>query len=998
MRINKMLNFLFSLCLLSASSIYAQVPKLPPQGVVNNISPANILISLDTSGSMGSTVRDPVTGYYYTGPGTNMNNAVLAIKNIVTKFSSVARFGLVRWNNNYSYYDSVFLKKTVSYDDSAGPVIPIDSLTQNSNNSIIAAANYYINYKKPGVFWMSGGTDAYARGMGYPKNYFTTGAGKTLVGGNCQKTLIILISDGAWNYGDADRAGATAAALKNTLGITTAVVGIQTNQPPTNSSLYLDYRKVSSKGGGGEPLFAGKPDDMEAAITAKLTTFLAESFTATAPAVMSSVTSGSKIFQPTFEYRANGQWKGYLKAYSLNSAATDANLIWEFGDILTNKTNADTRKLWTVAPGFVPPVGQVYNQSYTNFSPINASQLSSSMSPALAPPLNINGLPELINFIRGVNGASIKDTQDSSKVYPSQRWALGDVYHAKPVYVGPPAQTVSNDANKAGVFGYFYDANPSKYKNFASSWVARQPVLLAASNSGVLHAINPDNGQELWGFVPPPILDKFIYIWPTTTGGAASRSQYLIDGDITVRDIFVNNEWRTYAAFTYGYGARAFTVIDITNTTSPKHVFSIENVMVGGVSTIKRWGADGALTVASSGDPNLGAYAELGYTVSAPIFSFARNSGGVYAPVLILSGGKADEYPSFVGVSPNLRPNTGNKVFIVNLDDVGGAKSGNIVKAIDANNLAGIYANCLGVSCSIPKNQLLTDVEVVEGGRTTRMQKKYGIELFIPNFNGSLQSVDLSSSTPSGINMNAGSLANFNPGASVTINNDRMITSPISISGLTAAKNDQQLNITFGTGNMNDLNLAGKIPYVDNRVYSLQGDEASFFTNLLFADIELANISGLSGSVCSNIVGKKGWMLNINSLSAKDEAGTALPMTYGKVASKVVQYGGSTIFTVYKPRIDGQCSIGDSALFIRDSVCGSDRQSQSFKNTMIGGATVIGDTVVIGISGASGRKDLTQANGKTFTKIDNLILGKGTFDFSSTGVGSVNIYNKQQVR
>lgn len=994
MKISTLLGVLFTSCFLSMPVSYAQVlPKLPPQGVINNVSPANILISLDTSGSMA---------------GSNMNNAVAAIKSIVNKFGAVARFGLVRWNSKYYFYDSIYMKKTVIYDDFNGPIIPIDLTT--SNDRIIQAADYYLINKKPGVFWYGGGTDVDPRGMGYPKAYFTTGAGKNLVGGNCQKTLIILISDGAWGSPTklvptrpnpaAVAAAQTAASLKSQFGITTAVVGIQNNRPSKDDQLYIDYEAVSGAGGGGAPLFAGDPQGMTDAITEKLTTFLAESFTATAPAVMSSVTSGSKIFQPTFEYRANGQWKGYLKAYSLNSAATDANLIWEFGDILTNKTNADTRKLWTVAPGFTPPVGQIYNQSYTNFSPINASQLSSSMSPALAPPLNINGLQELINFIRGVNGASIKDTQDSSKVYPNQRWALGDVYHAKPVYVGPPAQTVSNDANKAGVFGYFYDANPSKYKNFASSWVARQPVLLAASNSGVLHAINPDNGQELWGFVPPPILDKFIYIWPATTatGGGASRSQYLIDGDITVRDIFVNNEWRTYAAFTYGYGARAFTVIDITNTTSPKHVVSIENVMVGGVSTIKRWGADGALTVASSGDPNLGAYAELGYTVSAPVFSFARNSGGIYAPVLILSGGKADEYPSFIGVSPNLRPNTGNKVFIVNLDDVGGAKSGNIVKAINANNMAGIYANCLGVSCSIPKNQLLTDVEVVEGGRTTRMQKKYGIELFIPNFNGGLQSVDLSSSTPSGINMNAGSLANFNPGASVTINNDRMITSPISISGLTAAKNDQQLNITFGTGNMNDLNLAGKIPYVDNRVYSLQGDEASFFTNLLFSDTDLANISGLSGSVCSNIVGKKGWMLNINSLSAKDEAGTAQPMTYGKVASKVVQYGGSTIFTVYKPRIDGQCSIGDSALFIRDSVCGSDRQSQSFKNTMIGGATVIGDTVVIGISGASGRKDLTQANGKTFTKIDNLILGKGTFDFSSTGVGSVNIYNKQQVR
>jgi hypothetical protein len=58
---------------------------------------------------------------------------------------------------------------------------------------------------------------------------------------------------------------------------------------------------------------------------------------------------------------------------------------------------------------------------------------------------------------------------------------------------------------------------------------------------------------------------------------------------------------------------------------------------------------------------------------------------------------------------------------------------------------------------------------------------------------------------------------------------------------------------------------------------------------------------------------------------------------------------------------------------------------------MIGGVTVLGETLVIGISGNAGTRQLGN-----FRKTDNLIIGKGRFD--SSGSGSVNIYNKQRVR
>ena len=674
--------------LLISNALFAQVAKLPPQGVVNNIAPANILFSLDTSGSMA---------------GNNLNNAATAIRSIVTKFSSVARFGLIRWNSGSSY------------DDVTGvPVIPIDPNSQNSNNSIINAANYYLTYKKAGVFWYAGGTEAYTRGMGYPYKYFTQGNGRTLVGGNCQKTIIILVSDGAWLTGDAARAATTAATLKNTYGVTTVTMGIDQVWAP-GTTRWNDYNTVSSAGGGGTPLFSGNATQMEAELTAKLTTVLAESFTATAPAVMSSVSAGNMIFQPTFEYRDKGQWKGYLKGYSLNTVANDVTLAWEFGNNLTS-VEPDQRNLWTVAPNLPAPS----QSNYRNFSFANAGLLRPALYSGWTSSVYDAAAQMLIRFVQGYD--IFDDDQNGVKNYPNRRWALGDVFHAKPVYVGPPKDTITDDPNKIGVFGYFESLLPNGYKNFVSSWQNRTPILLAASNSGVMHAVNPTTGQELWGFIPPPLLDKLILMSPDVAISTTTQSQarYMIDGDITVRDVFVNGQWRTYAAFTYGMGARAYTVMDITNTLAPKHVVSVENVLSGSTWVVRMWDENGALSYPSSASSAFNPYKQLGYTVAAPIFSFSRNASGQYSSVLVLSAGLSSPTTLISGASGAVKPDTGNVVYVINLDgatvDPAGTalfKAGSVVRAIDAYNPPGVYTGCPSTTCNVPMNQLVTDVEVI---------------------------------------------------------------------------------------------------------------------------------------------------------------------------------------------------------------------------------------------------------------------------------------------
>jgi hypothetical protein len=278
------------------------------------------------------------------------------------------------------------------------------------------------------------------------------------------------------------------------------------------------------------------------------------------------------------------------------------------------------------------------------------------------------------------------------------------------------------------------------------------------------------------------------------------------------------------------------------------------------------------------------------------------------------------------------------------------------------------------------------------------MKGAYGFELFVPNYSGSVQALNLSAPSTGALSNNVNPSAVFDPGRSVTNWNDRVITVPISISGLTHEKTDGRLNITFGTGDMVNLSMQGKSP--DNKVYSLQGSESDIVNGReRFSEFDLVDITaGTERAACPMPSGMRGWQLSVNKLKSNSKSGN-VDFVNGKVASRIIQQGGSTVVPLYKPRMDGQCSIGDSGIYLFSSLCGTTRQSQAFKNAMIGGVTISGDTLVIGISGGKGRESLSVGT-NNFQKIDNLIIGKGVFDSVNTGSGkgTANVYNKQQVR
>lgn len=842
---------------------------------------------------------------------------------------------------------------------------------------------------------------------------------------NCGTTLVIVLSDGAWNPGAAYQIASSMNAKTPSVKTFSVAFGY-------NGSLPTSFGALASAGGTGVALRStASSDELAGRFMEAIQSVMLDTYTAVAPTIMPRTTSGDLILSPEFEYSPRSQWKGYLTAKKINTDGSIGSTLWELGTNL-NSINPDARKIWTAIPGLIAP------DSLNKVTPNNFIYNSESID-SIAAAMDTNGVltgdpPEtyvkteaanLINFIRGY------DVWDEDKnVNTAYRWRLNDIYNSKPLFIGQPLQTIPSNKDYAGGIQYYRNQDPQAHDAFKLS--SRIPMVYVGSNAGLLHAVEALTGKELWAFAPPPLMDKYKNI--ITSLPNSTMSIYGVDGAVVGQDVYVDGEWRTYLAVAMGSGAKGFSVLDVTNPNTPTHVFSIENYEDdSGAKVTRKWLSEGT-RVDTTG------YDRLGYTTSAPVFTYTKD-GSSYEPVLLIGGGNSN-----AGLSSNV----GSAVYVVSLKpdtlgniiatkdvsstqnsssstimltatansnsktldltttysvDLGsgvsaiGIPSNTVVESIDSATrvtLSNIISIASGTPISFTRrvlNEVATQVEVLEGGSTSYMKGKYGYRMLAPNNNGNINSFDDAASYPADIKNNASSYEVINSGTSFL--NDRLINQPLSVTADTADSTDQ-LNIVYGTGDMDILSLIGKTP--DNLVVSIQDQEKNIFGSSLSRSwSQFLNANSTSAPACVSSA-QQGWYVNINSARAWDSAGTSYSCINGKLASKVESYGGISVVPVYVPPIlagSNYCSSGDSAVLFKNTKCGYDMgQGVYLKNMTIGGVTAYKDNIYISVSAKKGAANVDTA-GK-FKKTDNIITGKPGFTVSNSN-GKVKIQSRMRV-
>jgi type IV pilus assembly protein PilY1 len=147
---------------------------------------------------------------------------------------------------------------------------------------------------------------------------------------------------------------------------------------------------------------------------------------------------------------------------------------------------------------------------------------------------------QVIDYIYGYDAY---DDDMDFETNEKRRWILGAFLHSRPAVV-------------------HYDASTS--------------VIFAGANDGMLHAFLDSDGSELWGFVPPDLLDRLQYLHGASleyfVDGAPRAAVIDLDGDRTVEPLEGD---RVIIVFGERRGGSHFYALDVTDYDVPELLWEI---------------------------------------------------------------------------------------------------------------------------------------------------------------------------------------------------------------------------------------------------------------------------------------------------------------------------------------------------------------------------------------------------------------------------------------
>tara|TARA_B100000029_G_scaffold149052_1_gene144337 strand:- start:515 stop:4225 length:3711 start_codon:yes stop_codon:yes gene_type:complete len=845
---------------------------------IRGIDDTNNTLSL--SSSMGS-------------PKTRMSVARKVIKRIVsnTELTSAANFGLMEWGHPWpvhtGYPHGLYNSWRYHYYGTRirVPVSPDGArLIYKDIDNVKAGGGTYLK-----------------QALDLARSYFTGSTSPRIPGAKCQANYLIVISDGVW--AQHSQVKSAVSNLNNQYQIKTFAVGFAVSG--LSSSQKQNYVDVANLGGTGTPLYADNEAEMIAKLTDAIKQVVSGALTFNNPAIMSDKQKGDYVYQSTFNYSKNSQWKGHLKKHKLDSktgkfASCDKTTCWDAADKLNKKKYTD-RNLWTIG---------LNDSSLNNFTTSNRSRLKDLLFPRGVYPTTQstptdNQTDDFINFIRGIDVYDEDKDNDTTE----SRHKLADIYHANVNVVGVVEGTVSaNDGSKNYDKKDSYYRSQKQYDNFKSgnscgeSCNSRTEVVIAGSNGGILHAFNTSDGEELWGYIPPNIIGKLSKM--ITSKANATNPIYGIDGSAAIKDIYFddtpddnlnNPRWRTVLFSALGAGGHGYFALDITNIKSPKHLFAFENDPFDKI--IRFWDSSEAKTeYRYTFTGSLGEeidYRKLGEAWSAPrIIRIKHNGNDKW--VAVIGGG-------FNGAT---NPNYGSAVFVIDLEN-----HGKIIKRIDIEDTS--KSNIVN---SIPSDLLVITPEGTEKADYN------GAMVYAADLEGKITKINL---TDRGTMYQKTTIFNTES----TNENGRYIYKKPDATII-----DNNMWLYFGTGDLQKLQTLNS--NIKNRLYGIKD---KYFPNFEKPATGYASNCKTGAANCPLNNNDLGWYIDLD----KSRKVTAEPT----VDKKLVY------FSIYEPKPAANiCDSGDAILYSANTTCGTGTERKLGKG-VLSKPILQGDNLIIGISG-----------------------------------------------
>lgn len=396
--------------------------------------------------------------------------------------------------------------------------------------------------------------------------------------------------------------------------------------PSSNEQTTIDDLWHAGVNGRGAYFSATDPVSLSNSITSALAGVAAAGGAAAAPSLStpSLTPADSYLFSSTF---TTSDWTGEVVrrlidpyngivssvpdwAAQAKLDAKSARTIYAFdGTVATTKLKAFTSANYGTNAYFVSPHISTAPNGLTQFLCASVDTCLSSTDQTNAAGVN------LINYLRGerTNEGALTD---NTKFYRQRQHVLGDIVNAQLVYVTKP----NNNYADAG------------YTAFVTAQSARQAVVYAGGNDGMLHAfaakgsaatealvdaaatansesyLDPLNatlitnaaaattaanaaiatdttiGQELWAYIPSMVMPN---LYKLADKKYKDKHRYFVDATPVVGDICVSDcslaaaVWKTILVGGLGRGGRGYYALDITDPANPKALWEFTNANLG---------------------------------------------------------------------------------------------------------------------------------------------------------------------------------------------------------------------------------------------------------------------------------------------------------------------------------------------------------------------------------------------------------------------------------
>ncbi|MEO0292711.1 MAG: PilC/PilY family type IV pilus protein [candidate division WOR-3 bacterium] len=308
---------------------------------------------------------------------------------------------------------------------------------------------------------------------------------------------------------------------------------------------------IAIRGGTKHYYYAGSPEEVVKALRDILAQIIEEAHSFAAGEVTSieeefiSTKYETRLYLASFYPSSGPFWEGHFRAIKLDSLSSinfdsipSRFVVWNAGDLL-RKRDPSTRNIYGIKNGSMIP----FTASY--------------ITPADLGVFSTASRDTIINLVRGGSPTSTTTSY------------LGDIFHSSPLRIGTP--------------NFFYhDDDFYKYRELMSK--SRSAVIYAGSNTGMLHAFSDSTGEELFAVIPENLLPDLKTL--------KDSHRFYVDAEPMAADVWFPSsydddfkdatEWRTVLVASQGEGGRGMTFLDVTNPSSPSHLFSFYPALMDG--------------------------------------------------------------------------------------------------------------------------------------------------------------------------------------------------------------------------------------------------------------------------------------------------------------------------------------------------------------------------------------------------------------------------------